>query len=305
MLIQVFPMHYFDKEYAWYKENKEFSLKQNNNINVLIMGDSTAKTDYLPKLLSEETYNYALGGASITEEYFYLKDYLENSKAPKYIIYTTYPTRFMFFDTLWTRSVYFHRIAREDLESIIEKAKELNCLSYVGDEEKLNNYYLYYYWSPTKYSSAIMNGLISPKRYKDNVKKYNLVIENKGQTLFENKDYCNEVNTIANITSFEVPPILDYYFKEFIKLCNDNNIKLIIEQPPLNEATYNAMNTKFVEEYKDYLNSIKKEYPNVTIDTEFIYFGGECFGDSAHLNEKGVVVFDKYIKEKYSEVFGK
>ena len=56
------PMRFFDGEYAWYYQNKEYAQEHKDYCRVLIMGDSTAKADLLPDELSADTYNFSLGG---------------------------------------------------------------------------------------------------------------------------------------------------------------------------------------------------------------------------------------------------
>lgn len=303
ILIATYSMHFFDKEYAWYKENKEYAYNNNDEyVRILFMGDSLSKCNYMPKYLANDSYNYALGGASVAEEYFYLKEYLENNDAPKYIFYSTDPSRFMKFDTLWTRSVYFHRLDKDDLISLIDKAEEFNNLNEIGID-KIKEIYQYYYYLPTKYSVAIMNGIIMPSRFLENTKKYNEVINNKGETQFNSAKYCNEKSNLVNYTNFVALPVLDFYFKEFLNICLENNITLIFEPGPINEATYNSLNDVFIEEYSQYLKKIKKDYSNFILNTEFLCYGGECFGDATHLNDAGIIKYNKYIKNKYLDIF--
>ncbi len=56
------PMSCFEGEYACYRQNREVAQHSDRYYRVLICGDSTAKTSWVPALLSDDSYNYALGG---------------------------------------------------------------------------------------------------------------------------------------------------------------------------------------------------------------------------------------------------
>ena len=58
------PMRYYDEEYAWFYQNKEYSQRHKDYCRVLIMGDSVAKASWLPDELSADTYNFSLGGVN-------------------------------------------------------------------------------------------------------------------------------------------------------------------------------------------------------------------------------------------------
>jgi hypothetical protein len=97
--------------------------------------------------------------------------------------------------------------------------------------------------------------------------------------------------------------MLDYYLQETIRLCEENNIKFIFQNPPINEASYNALNEKFVRDYEEYLCNLQELYPDAIIDTKLFSYGNEYFGDSTHLNSKGTEKFTLEMKEKYAYIF--
>lgn len=56
------PMRYYSGEYPCYRHNLQCAAEQDGYNRVLICGDSTGKTSWLPSVLSDDTFNYALGG---------------------------------------------------------------------------------------------------------------------------------------------------------------------------------------------------------------------------------------------------
>jgi hypothetical protein len=304
LLIKIFPMRFLDEEYALYRENKDYAKGHNQYSRVLILGDSVAKADWLPTLLSEDTYNYALGGASTAEEYYYLKDYLEHNDLPDYIIYTIGSSHLLEMSTLWTRSVYFHRMDRDDLNDLINTSNRFPDDTELIELSEQGKYiFMYYFYSPTKYGTALGNGLFSSSRYHYNINKYQEVLQNKGQIQFGTLEYCDEYNSCVEYSGFEVSEMLDYYLQETIRLCEENNIKFIFQNPPINEASYNALNEKFVRDYEEYLCNLQELYPDAIIDTKLFSYGNEYFGDSTHLNSKGTEKFTLEMKEKYAYIF--
>lgn len=300
----VFPLRFYDGEYSWYEENKEYSISHDGFTRVLILGDSVAKAAYLPSKLSDDTYNFALGGLSPAEEYYYLRDYLKYNDAPEYVFYMISPFHFTNMETLWSRSVYFHRINMADLKDLIDVTygfSDENLL--YGENADVDGYYLFYLYSSNKYNTAFFNGLTSTERYTINTKKYHAVIENKGQTQFGTAEFCNEVNSCVALKEFVIPKTLDYYFRKTIELCTDYGIKFVYENAPMNEMSYNSLNENFLSEYIDYLNDIQESYPETIIEMYIPCYEDNCFGDSNHLNIVGTNKFSSEIREKYANIF--
>jgi hypothetical protein len=306
-LMNEFPLRFFDGEYSLYQQNKDYSYNHDEYCRVLIMGDSTSKAAWLPTLLTQDTYNFALGGASTVEEYYYLKEYLINNDAPKYLIYTANAYSMSVFPTLWNRSVYFHRITFDDLEDLINNSKNFSDGEYLiqkdGKDIEMFERVLYYIYSPTKYGTALVKGLFSYNRYKYNYITYQNVVENRGQTTFGTAIYCDELNRLVEYDGFEAPEMFDYYLQEIIKLCDEYNIKFIFQNPPMNKASFEVLNENFIAEFEGYLLQLQVIYPNALIDEKLFCYGNEYFGDKTHLNINGTEKFTLEMKEKYSYIF--
>ncbi len=301
LIISQFPMNFLDGEYAYFYQNEEYSESHKNYCRVLIIGDSVAKSSWLPEKLSDDTYNFALGGTSPVEEYYYLRNYLQNNDVPEYVILTQGIGHFMTIDTLWNRSVYFHRIGTSEILDIYRKSKEVGDES-IFDENSLADLFLYNIYSPTFYSTAFFRGLITD-RYNENITMYNNVVNNKGQIQFGQEDCVDDVNHMADYTSFDYCKIADYYFREMIKLCRENNIKFIYQSAPFNESTYKNLHEQFIKEYDNYMEQIQEDFPETVINSDIFYFENDCFGDMLHLNINGTIKFSEEMKSKYSYVF--
>ena len=71
-----FGMYIYDEEYASYQQTLDYINKTNEYNHTLIFGDSVAKAGIIPDLISEDTYNISMAGATTIEQYYMLQDYL-------------------------------------------------------------------------------------------------------------------------------------------------------------------------------------------------------------------------------------
>lgn len=304
ILIQLFPMQIMDGEYAWYRQNKDWSEEHEQYCRVLIMGDSAAKAAWLPEELSEDSYNFALGGASPIEEYYYLLEYLQQNKAPEYLIYTQTIRHFDSTDTLWTRSVYFRRMNWKYLDELLSDPEIYNDKDAVGEGNLHKEEFLYRTYSPMKYMQPVLKALLYPIRGKKNRERYAAVVQNRGQTQFGTQESCDQVDEeMVELTSFQPDRVIDLYLRKIIELCEANDIRFVFQGAPFNKSTYVNLSEEFERSYTRYMTNLQKDYPNAVIDERLFSYDNSCFGDQTHLNMRGTVKFSREMREKYSEIF--
>ena len=296
-----FPMYFFDGEYAMYQQQKDYIYNNTDYNRVIILGDSKAKAAYSPLLLSDETYNLSLGGATSIENYYSLKEYLDHNEAPETIFISFAPFHYMEIDCLWTRSVYFHRISDTDIDEIYNTA-----LLYDGSDEITENYdklrSQYKYYSVVKYGKPFLKAF-TENRYEKNSKTYRDMNNSKGQVYFGDKEYCDDLGPEQEYNDFEPLDIMDHYLRITIDMCIENDIDVIVDTLPINEATYKACKESYLQGYSDYMNKLQSDYPQIIVNTDLCYYGNEYFGDATHFNSKGTEKYSEYIKNKYSYVF--
>ena len=153
---------------------------------------------------------------------------------------------------------------------------------------------------PNKYATALKNsGFIF--RHRKTVEKYEDMIANKGHTFYGTEEYSSGVNGEAHEMDFMVSDIIDVYLRKMIELCQEKEIKLIIEQLPMNETSYGILQPDFKTHYKEYMMGLAEAYPEVSVAIKPYCYNNEYFGDADHLNAKGCKVFSEYIA---TEVLG-
>ncbi len=298
------PMRYFDGEYPWYRENGEYAEGHEDYCRVLIMGDSVSKSAWLPSELSEDTYNFAIGGASPIEEYYCLSEYLQNNDAPEYLLYSQMPSHFIDAECFWTRGVYFHRIGMPQVLDVYKTIKSIT--GEVGESfsiKRILDIPLYYSYSPIYYTSAVLKGTIAG-REQTNRTAYQDVIENKGHMYFgSNNGQKICAFSIVDGEHFQCDALIDIYFRRIIELCEDHDIKFVYQSCPLSEITYSDIDNMIIREYNAYMEALKESYPNAEINAELFYYSDDLFNDDAHLSEAGATRFSREMCDKYAYIF--
>ena len=301
IMLSNFPLRFYDEEFGWYQQNKDYAESHADYCRVLIMGDSTAKAAWLPAELSDDAYNFALGGASPIEEYYCLRDYLKENKAPEYVIYTQVISHFLDSEVFWSRSAYFHRLEFNEVYDTYKNEKTVLDEKIVFDDKDLIDIVLYYIYSPIYFSSAFMRGLFS-SRQEFNEIRYEEAVSNRGRVQMGN-GIVNGPASVVKDTFFACNKLIDTYLRKIIDLCDENGIQFIFQTAPVSELTYVQLNADLVDEYDSYIKSIQTDYPNVVMNGEFFYYDTDLFYDRSHLSIEGAIKFSREMREKYAYIF--
>lgn len=297
-----FQDYYMDDEYAMYHAQRDYLLDNHDSNQVIILGDSRTKAGFKPEFLSEKTYNLALGGASPIEGYYSLKEYLDNHEKPQTLILCYAPMHYMDVDTLWTRTIYFHNITRKDAMELFETARNYNATDKILIEDYRLEFLQYQLYLPNKYATALKNaGFVF--RHGKTVAKYEEMVESRGHSYYGLADSSDGIDGEAKVSDFVPSDIITAYLQRIFDLCEEENIRVIVETAPVNETSYSIFTDAFKANYRAYMSNLQEKNPGVEIYTDFYCYGNDQFGDADHLNKKGCKAFSKYIREKYAEVF--
>lgn len=293
-----FGMYIYDEEYASYQQTLDYINTSNEYNHTLIFGDSVAKAGIIPSLLSEDTYNISMAGATTIEQYYMLQDYLEHHEPPKTLI-------MMYFigandsidDFFWHRTLYFNCLKTSQFKEIVQNG------AFAENEktEAILRFLQYKLCSPSMYYAAIKNAMFE-NRYDVNKTEYETSAQNKGQHYFGTEPSFAPNNvTITGKQHFEVLPIIDVYMQKCIEQCAQNGIQVILEQHPINASTFANMSSEYKQEYMDYMKSLAEKYPEIIVHTDYNICDDDWLGDFSHLNENGATKFTLELKEKYGE----
>lgn len=299
---------FLDGEFGWYQQNKDYAAVREPYARVLAIGDSTAKSAYLPACLSDDSYNFALGGASVMEEYYYLKGYLETNETPSYLFLTASTDFLTNAGTFWGRSVYFHRMAPDALWDCIatlhEEGLERRTLKRTL-RRAITDSLEYLTYSPLKYRDAFLRGLESKTRATANWTNYENAVTNKGWWLLGRAEECSEAYPyFEDRQEFSIDPGLEYYLDRILELCDERDMNLVFVGPPLNEASYAIVTDGFKESYRQFMVGLQERHPEATIVTELYAYPNDCFCDNRHMNRRGAERFCAELRERYPQAFG-
>lgn len=287
---------YMDPEYPMFKLQKDY-ISQKHDDELIILGDSRAKSGILADRFSCKAYNLSLGGTSPIEMYFSLSKYLESGNKPKKAILAFAPQHYYRNDCFWERTVYFHYLSLSEISQVLHEAKEYKNYQ-IYTENCNGNALQYLLYMPAKYGTALINSGFAG-RYNTNIEIYEYVNADLGYKEYGKAEYSDEINFEASEKTFFYDRLTDSYLRKIIDLCQDNNIELIIEQIPMNESSYNVISASYKKNYEDYMKSLSIDYPNIIIQPYITYLPNRYFGDSSHLNRLGAEVYTDYLANKY------
>ncbi|MCR4806293.1 MAG: hypothetical protein K5857_01320 [Lachnospiraceae bacterium] len=301
------PMGYMDNEYpSWHyvKMVEEGEIKAGDfDRTCLVLGDSRAMADIVVKDMGSSYVNLGMGGATPVEMYFTLKHYIENNGVPSEVMIMFAPFHYSYMDNYKTRTVYFNHLDLIDTFSVFREAK---MGSYEAEREPVDEADISYILSsklrlPNVYMPALINSK-GMGRKAENEALFKEQIDNRGHGLYGKEDGCSDLNYEANYTEMKrgrEHKVITYYFARLLKLCTDNDIKTVVLQAPMNEASYRALHESYVNEYSSYMRQFERDNKNVTFELEIPCYDNKYFGDSSHLNEKGAGVYTQYILDTY------
>ncbi|MBR5931608.1 MAG: hypothetical protein IKZ95_06220 [Lachnospiraceae bacterium] len=308
--LAVFPVNYMDGEYSYYQEAKDYRRGKTSQekADVLILGDSRAKSAFLPELLdelggSENCVSLAQGGSTSVEAYYALKEYMENMGVPDKVVLSVSAYHFTSFDGFWTRTVYFDTITYSDAMDVIRAVKkngEKQALKDAGGDSVFT-LLEYKIQSPTKYMTPLVNSF-SEDRRQINEDAYREMEEHKGFKTFVS---WWPVSGEYDMTEFVMLKTLDEYYRKILDLCNEYDIELYSMNTPLIETTFEECR-KIWEPFMGYFKDLKNDYPEdvypgIHIETTIESYDEKYFDDADHLNEEGARVYTKWFYETYLE----
>jgi len=291
-----------DEEYAMYRQQKDYVTKNQDDNRVLIIGDSRTKAGLIPDELSDSCYNLALGGTTPIEGYYTLKEYLKHHPAPECVMIAYAPMHYMDVDALWTRNIYFHVMNREDATELFQTAAGCEKNENILIENYRLEYAMYHFYMPNKYCTALKNAAFIG-RHGANVSKYQQMTLERGHNFFGLANGSGDVNGEAKEEDFIPSDVITVYMQKIFELCNEQGIRVVVEQLPMNETSRAILTEDFKSHYRQYMDELAFANPTVQIFGDFYMYPNDYFGDADHLNQVGASAYCQFMKERYPDLF--
>ncbi|MFI5161139.1 MAG: hypothetical protein ACHQHN_07670 [Sphingobacteriales bacterium] len=291
---------YYSDFVMWDFQKKVIASPEKIGRNIII-GDSRAMADINPAIMGHSFTNLAIAGASTYEGYLTLKKILQSKKIDTLIVsYGAYH---------YTVSDNFHDMSLpynfptitqlSDLESVENKFGITIDNTPPSTLRILNRRFIYYHIPINNFRATFVRNLFQRK-----IDPYTASMSaNSGHVLFGKKDSSNELSQeivqTASTKSFSKNPVLILYLDSTIKLAKKNHICVLMVPPPLNYATYKALEkTQYLTEYNSFLSSFKNQGPAVSLIYLCPYLPASFFGDRSHLNARGSNYFSNLLKKE-------
>ncbi|WP_155952419.1 hypothetical protein [Pseudobutyrivibrio sp. LB2011] len=302
-------MYYSNEDFAYTFWNKQFTeTKQDKYYKVVVIGDSSCNSAYMPEVISDSMINLSIGGSSTVEGYYVLKDYLEHNDAPTDVFLSYHDSHFRYTEAYWDKIVPAHRFSLLDNIELISNATEddTGLFYHNGAYADLIATEVYF---PSKYIVGLTNYLTQDtlpedtqqiRGYETNIAAMEKVELHRGRyTTLGNQVFVT--SQARPYTQFSAGSLYESYFDKTIALCQKNGIAVHIVKPPLPDNS--QLSDEYIEEVKQFYNKYVEKYDNVDFDWGQHIFTIEDFADEIHLNNDGALKFSEYIKENYKEIF--
>lgn len=302
LLFLLFPLRYFDGDYPEWRWQKDFLTDENVRAQVLFLGDSLEVSGVMAAEWGENAYNISLPGATAVEMRYALETYLEHHDAPKLIIMGFGQNHYIEMNCYWTRTAYFHYLPLSEQIAFVRQAADLDDTAVFGDVNILSEMLAYGLYAPSKCLPALLNMMEEQDRPATNRAAYAAFEERHGYLQIGVSDSCSDASASVEYEDFVVAPTIDARIREIARICTDNDIQLVIERPPCNQATMDATNAAFAAQYVDFLDSLAADFPGTIVNTVIDVYPDDCFGDPGHLNARGAERYTQSLIARYKSL---
>lgn len=297
ILAYVFPMSYMTVEYVMWDEEFENSESPYMAAKTLIIGDSRAKSSVLPAMLHEDTYNIAIGGATPIEMYYAVENYIEHNGAPENAVVVFAPYHFCDIDN-WDQTLYFNFLSADEIAEVYFRGLKTKD-PIVACKGRIPDMLSCRLRLPSKYLAQMYESKLVGRK-QENLDKFNSIRADLGYCEFGSADGDDGETYEVRHETFDYSPLVVYYYKRLIDMLDENNVNVIIAQPPINQASADALHQEFADGFTAYMRDIASRHPDMEVLPELVVYPNSLFGDSIHVNRKGAEVFTGELK-KYME----
>jgi hypothetical protein len=301
--VALMPMAFMDAEYPSWRA-KELLLDRCDLGDTVILGDSRAAADILPRRLGFRATNLAVGGGETVEAYAAMARALACPKPPKRVLISFVPSHFTHADLFWHRSVRYGFFNAADISALREASRQTgdNALYQAGHTDGLPAVirdWLHLARFPSLYFASLAHGG-GFLRWTRNQQILNETLAERGHYYFGTDAGSDIVAEEGHMTGFQPLPILDHYFAKLLALLDEHGIDAEFVAMPVNEATWLEIRPDVRDKFVAYLAGFEQRYPRFHVNGYFMpHWPDRFFGDQfAHLNPEGAELFSAQLAQR-------
>jgi hypothetical protein len=301
--VATMPIAFMDAEYPSWRA-KQLLLERCALGDTVILGDSRAAADIMPRRLPFDASNLAVGGGEAIEAYTAMNRALACPRPPRRVIISLVPVHFAQRDLFWQRSVrYGHFSATEirDLRAASQRTGDMSV--YAGNP--INEFplpvrdWLYGARFPSLYFASLIHGG-GFLRWARNQRILQETLAAKGHYFFGTDDGSDTVASEGHLDEFRPLPILDDYFSRLLALLDERGIDAEFVAMPLNDATWRHVRPEVRDQFVAYLAAYERRFKRFHVVGDVMpHWPDRFFGDRfCHLNRAGAERFSDQLAQR-------
>lgn len=304
--VATIPMAFMDSEYPSWRA-KQLLLDHCDLGEAIILGDSRAAADILPKGFPFRAANLAVGGGETVEAYVTLARALACPRLPRHVIISFVPSHFTRADLFWQRSVRYGLLARADITGLREASRKLGDdaiyqAMHTDGLPAIVRDWLYLTRFPSLYFANLAHGG-GFLRWSRNQQILHETLADRGHYYFGTQAGSDIVAVEGHMDDFQPLPILDHYFDKLLSLLDEYGIEADFIAMPMNEATWREVRPDVREKFVAYLTGYERRYPRFHVSRDIMpHWPDRFFGDQfSHLNPEGAERFSAELAQRLQD----
>jgi hypothetical protein len=300
------PMAFMEPEYASWQA-KRIMLEQCDLGQAIILGDSRAAADIIPRRLPVKATNLAVGGGESIEAFAALTRALACPAAPRLVIISLAPGHFTQADMFWERSVRFGFLNGRDIADLRAESLNLGDRSvYAAGQDgglplRLRDMLETLKFPPLYFASLAHGGGFL--RWWGNRQRLDAALAEQGHYRFGTDAGSDVVAVDGHLAVFHPLPILDRYFDRILALLAARGIEARFIAMPVNEATWHDVRPDVLAAFAAYLAGYERRYPLFHVAPDLMpHWPDRFFGDQfCHLNPDGAERFSARLSQRLQD----
>lgn len=309
--VAVAPLNYLDAEFAiWQAKERLLAAPCDGACpELVVLGDSCAVAGVDPRQLPMPALNLALGGGTAMEAYYVLARYVEEHPPPKTVVLSLSPYHFQE-SLFWERLTRYHFLRAAEQHEALAALADFPAPPLVNEATQaivlpsLWDALLYRAWFPSKYSNSVIEARAIGRRRENEVFVRDVVAQ-RGYKAFGARARNDESNGIEKRPDqFVVAGVLDHYMDRLLALAADREIAVRFYVMPYNEASWGIAEHEraaYIAGYHAHLASLAERSPRFRVLNALWMLPADHFGDSSHVNPRGLAVVHEDLERRLRE----